>query len=292
MAQSTGVRCLRLLKPVARACSRNSGTCPDFGLNNFKFSFLYFQTLTKSNIVVEKEGINFGEIQLVSEAREIDEVEVVADKSQMELKLDKRVFNIEQDLANAGSNAAEILDNIPSVQVDVEGNISLRGSENVRVLIDGKPSTITGTSTADVLRQFQGSMIERVEVITNPSARYDAEGEVGIINIVLKKNKRKGINGGVEVVAGYPDNYRLAFNLNYRTGKLNLFTSYGLSYRDSPGGGSGYQEFKRNDSIISILETENDRQRQSFGQNIRLGTDIFLNDYNTITVSGLFNVSD
>ena len=109
-------------------------------------------------------------------------------------------------------------------------------------------------------------MIERVEVITNPSARYDAEGEVGIINIVLKKNKRKGINGGVEVVAGYPDNYRLAFNLNYRTGKLNLFTSYGLSYRDSPGGGSGYQEFKRNDSIISILETENDRQRQSFGQ--------------------------
>jgi len=259
---------------------------------NFKFSFLSFQTLTKSNIVVEKEGINFGEIQLVSEAREIDEVEVVADKSQMELKLDKRVFNIEQDLANAGSNAAEILDNIPSVQVDVEGNISLRGSENVRVLIDGKPSTITGTSTADVLRQFQGSMIERVEVITNPSARYDAEGEVGIINIVLKKNKRKGINGGVEVVAGYPDNYRLAFNLNYRTGKLNLFTSYGLSYRDSPGGGSGYQEFKRNDSIISILETENDRQRQSFGQNIRLGTDIFLNDYNTITVSGLFNVSD
>ena len=259
---------------------------------NFKFSFLSFQTLTKSNIVVEKEGINFGEIKLVSEAREIDEVEVVADKSQMELKLDKRVFNIEQDLANAGSNAAEILDNIPSVQVDVEGNISLRGSENVRVLIDGKPSTITGTSTADVLRQFQGSMIERVEVITNPSARYDAEGEVGIINIVLKKNKRKGINGGVEVVAGYPDNYRLAFNLNYRTGKLNLFTSYGLSYRDSPGGGSGYQEFKRNDSIISILETENDRQRQSFGQNIRLGTDIFLNDYNTITVSGLFNVSD
>ena len=87
---------------------------------------------------------------MVSEAREIDEVEVVADKSQMELKLDKRVFNIEQDLANAGSNAAEILDNIPSVQVDVEGNISLRGSENVRVLIDGKPSTITGTSTADV----------------------------------------------------------------------------------------------------------------------------------------------
>lgn len=262
------------------------------GTYNFKFSFLSFQTLTKRSIVLERQGINFGEIELVSEAKEIDEVEVVTDRSQMELKLDKRVFNIEQDLANAGSNAAEILDNIPSVQVDVEGNISLRGSQNVRVLIDGKPSTITGTSSADVLRQFQGSMIERIEVITIPSARYDAEGETGIINIVLKKNKRKGINGGIEIVAGYPDNYRLAFNLNYRTEKLNFFTSYGLSYRDSPGGGSGYQEFKRNDSIISILETENDRKRQSFGQNMRLGTDIFLNDYNTITVSGLFNISD
>ncbi len=262
------------------------------GKYQFKFSFLSFETLTKSNIAVSADPVDLGKITLVSASKQIEEVEVVAQRSQMELKLDKRVFNIEQDLANAGSNAAEILDNIPSVQVDVEGNISLRGSENVRVLIDGKPSTITGTSTADVLRQFQGSMIERVEVITNPSARYDAEGEVGIINIVLKKNKRRGINGGFEVVAGCPDNYRLAFNLNYRTEKLNLFTSYGLSYRDSPGGGSGYQEFKRNDTAQSILETENDRQRQSFGQNVRLGTDIFLNKYNTVTVSGLFNVSD
>lgn len=262
------------------------------GKYQFKFSFLSFETLTKSNIAVSADPVDLGKITLVSASKQIEEVEVVAQRSQMELKLDKRVFNIEQDLANAGSNAAEILDNIPSVQVDVEGNISLRGSENVRVLIDGKPSTITGTSTADVLRQFQGSMIERVEVITNPSARYDAEGEVGIINIVLKKNKRRGINGGFEVVAGCPDNYRLAFNLNYRTEKLNLFTSYGLSYRDSPGGGSGYQEFKRNDTAQSILKTENDRQRQSFGQNVRLGTDIFLNKYNTVTVSGLFNVSD
>lgn len=258
----------------------------------FKFSFLSFETQRKENILVKNEDFSLGTISLKSTTQQIDEVEIVADRSQMELKLDKRVFNIEQDLANAGSNAAEILDNIPSVQVDVDGNISLRGSENVRVLINGKPSTITGTSTADALRQFQGSMIERVEVITNPSARYDAEGEVGIINIVLKKNRRKGINGGFEMVAGYPDNYRLAFNLNYRTDKVNLFTSYGISYRDSPGEGSSYQEFKANDTVLSILETESKRQRQSFGQNVRLGTDIFLNKYNTITVSGLFNISD
>ncbi len=257
----------------------------------FKFSFLSYKTFTKSNVLVKLQSVNLGKITLKSNAEEIDEVEITADRSQMELKLDKRIFNIEQDLANAGSNAAEILDNIPSVQVDVEGNISLRGSENVRVLIDGKPSTITGTSTADVLRQFQGSMIQRIEVITNPSARYDAEGEVGIINIVLKKNKRKGINGGFETVVGYPDNYRLSFNLNYRTEKFNFFTSYGASYRKSPGEGTNYQRFNNGDTSY-IFESDSKRQRQSFGQNVRLGTDIFLNKYNTITVSGLLNVSD
>ncbi len=149
-------------------------------------SFLSFQSVTLDKISIAGENITLENIVLEPNSELLDEVEVSAERSQMELKLDKRVFNIQKDLANAGANAAEILDNIPSVQVDVEGNISLRGSENVRVLIDGKPSTITGSSTADVLRQFQGSMIEKVEVITNPSARYDAEGEVGIINIVLK----------------------------------------------------------------------------------------------------------
>lgn len=260
-----------------------------------KFSFLSYQTKTSYDVTLTPTPLDLGNIELKSKIETLDEVEIVAERSQMELKLDKRVFNIEKDLANAGANAAEILDNIPSVQVDVDGNISLRGSENVRVLIDGKPSTITGTSTADVLRQFQGSMIERVEVITNPSARYDAEGEVGIINIVLKKNRRSGLNGGIEAVAGYPDNYRLSFNLNYRTEKYNLFTSYGVSYRNSPGSGFNYQEFNLNNPNADtsyIFESETERMRKSLGQNVRLGTDIFLNKYNTITLSGLYNISD
>ncbi|MBL4707277.1 MAG: TonB-dependent receptor [Flavobacteriales bacterium] len=255
------------------------------------FSFLSYQTKTHDNIALTGSSLDLGNISLSSKVELLEEVEILAERSQMELKFDKRVFNIDKDLANAGSNAAEILDNIPSVQVDVEGNISLRGSENVRVLIDGKPSTITGTSTADVLRQFQGSMIEKIEVITNPSARYDAEGEVGIINIVLKKNKRSGLNGGIETVLGHPDNYRLSFNLNYRTKKYNLFTSYGVSYRNSPGSSSNYQEFNGQDTSF-IFESESERRRKSIGQNIRLGSDIFLNNYNTITVSGLYSFSD
>lgn len=255
------------------------------------FSFLSYESKSIYNLTLDNKSIDLGKIKLAIKSELLEEVEISAERSQMELKLDKRVFNIEKDLANTGANAAEILDNIPSVQVDVEGNVSLRGSENVRVLIDGKPSALTGSSTADVLRQFQGSMIEKVEVITNPSARYDAEGEVGIINIVLKKEKKKGINGGFETVVGYPDNYRASFNLNYRTEHLNLFTSYGLSYRDSPGEGSTDQTFQNADTSF-VYESDSERQRKSLGNNLRIGTDIFLNALNTITVSGIYNYSD
>ena len=261
------------------------------------FSFLSYKTKTISNIVIEDTPYDIGNVVMQTSSQILKEVEINAERNQMELKLDKRIFNIEKDLANAGSNAAEILNNIPSVQVDIEGTISLRGSENVRVLIDGKPSTITGGSTADVLRQFQGNMIERVEVITNPSARYDAEGEVGIINIVLKKDERKGLNGSVESVVGYPDNHRLSFILNYRTPKYNLFTSYGISYRKSPGGGTNFQQFDNTGRGIPsdtafYYESDNDRNRKSLGQNIRVGSDLFINKWNTVTVSGLFNFSD
>lgn len=254
-------------------------------------SFLSYQNITKENIVINDKSRPLGFLRMEPNSQILDEVEVVAQRSQMELKLDKRVFNIEKNLANAGANAAEILDNIPSVQVDVEGNVSLRGSQNVRVLVDGKPSTLTGTSTADVLRQFQGSMIDRVEVITNPSARYDAEGEVGIINIILKKEKQRGFNGTVEAVAGYPDNYRASFNLNYRSKKTNFFTSYGGAYRKSPGYGKTYQTFNNSDTSY-IYRSESERERGGLSQNVRIGADYFLNDKNTITVAGLYRYSD
>ena len=104
----------------------------------------------------------------------------------MELKLDKRVFNVEQDLANAGGDASDVLSNVPSVDVDADGNVSLRGSGGVRILLDGRQSGLIGDGTADALKQIPSDLIDRIEVITNPSARYDAEGEVGIINIILK----------------------------------------------------------------------------------------------------------
>lgn len=279
-----------LIKGVASDLDGNFSI--DLADDNYylQISYLSYKTKVISNIKIESKDLNLGTIVIEANAKLLDEVEVVAERNQMELKMDKRVFNVDKDLANVGANAAEILDNIPSVTVDIEGNIGLRGSENVRVLIDGKPSAITGGSTADVLRQFQGNMIEKVEIITNPSSRYDAEGEVGIINIILKKEKQKGINGSIEAVVGVPDNYRLAYNLNYRKKKFNLFTSFGIGYRDSPGFGNSKQTFDGVDTSY-VFESESDRSRTSFSQNVRLGSDWFINKKNTITVSGFFNNS-
>lgn len=256
-----------------------------------KLTFLSYKPRTINGIRVQEKELKLGELQMKEDSKTLEEVEVVAERSQMELKLDKRVFNIGKDLSNAGSNAADILDNLPSVQVDVDGNISLRGSENVRVLIDGKPSTITAGSVGEALRQFQGNMIESVEVITNPSSRYDAEGEVGIINIILKKEKQKGINGSVEAVAGYPENFRGSFNLNYRSKKFNFFTSAGSSYNRSPGGGYNNQRFSNQDTSY-IYESDRDRERGGISHNIRIGSDWYLNDKNTITIAGFYRRSD
>ena len=147
--------------------------------------------------------INLGVIQLISASKTLEEVYIQAEKSSMELSLDKKIFNVGKDLANAGGTAADILSNIPSVAVDVEGNVSLRGSNSVRILIDGKPSGLVSIKGGSGLQQLQGSMIEKVEIITNPSARYEAEGMGGIINIVLKKERKEGFNGSFDVEAGY-----------------------------------------------------------------------------------------
>ncbi|NND77373.1 MAG: TonB-dependent receptor, partial [Flavobacteriales bacterium] len=260
------------------------------GMYYAKISFLSYQEKLISDIKVSREGADLGTIKLLNSSEDLDEVEIRAETSQMELKLDKRVFNVGKDLANTGGNAADILDNVPSVTVDIEGNVSLRGSENVRILIDGKQSGLVGTSTTDALRQLQGSLIEKVEVITNPSARYDAEGEVGIINIVLKKGRENGWNGSIELTAGYPDNYRASFSLNHRTRIRNFFASYGANYRKTPGSGSSLQEFFGDTTFV--FDREREHTRSGLGHNLRLGTELFLNKMNTLTVSGLYKVSD
>ena len=256
-----------------------------------KVSFLsYSPSLRK--ISIPQVGItDLGKIQLASKAEMLNEVEITGEKSTMEFQLDKRVFNVEQDLANIGGDASDVLSNIPSVDVDAEGKISLRGSGGVRILINGRQSGLVGDNTADALKQIQSDLIEKVEVISNPSARYDAEGEVGIINIVLKKERRKGFNASVTGRTGAPHNHNIALNLNWRKEKINYFVNGGVGFRQSPGRGTSNQEFYFPDSTYSF-ERDIERLRGGLSQNIKAGADFFLSPKSIITTSVMYSYSD
>jgi outer membrane receptor protein involved in Fe transport len=261
------------------------------GVYYLKISMISYQERIIPDIKVVNQDLPLGSLKLKSDTRLLEEVVIKGEKSQMELQLDKRVFNVGTDLSNIGGSAAEILDNVPSVTVDVEGNVSLRGSQNVRILIDGRPSGLTGISSPDALRQLQGNLIDRIEVITNPSSRYDAEGEVGIINIILKKQKNEGVTGSFTATWGHPANYGGSFDINYRKNKVNLFSSYGINHRSRPGFGSSYQAFNRVDKVFSYAETS-ERNRGGVSHNFRVGMDYYLNESNIFTGSLLYRRSD
>ncbi|MBE9464677.1 TonB-dependent receptor domain-containing protein [Dyadobacter subterraneus] len=242
------------------------------------------------NVTSQNSPLNIGTIKLNPSAKTLDEVVVQGEKSTMELTLDKKIFNVGKDLANAGGTGVDILTNIPSVAVDVDGNVSLRGSNNVRILIDGKPSGLVSLKGGSGLQSLQGSMIERVEIITNPSARYEAEGMGGIINIVLKKERKEGFNGSFDIITGNPTNFGAAANVNYRRKNLNFFVNYTVSYRNTPGKNSLYQELYRNDSTF-ITEKYMTSRLKGQNNSARAGIDYYLNDKNVLTGSYTYRLS-
>ncbi|HET8860582.1 TonB-dependent receptor domain-containing protein [Marivirga sp.] len=261
------------------------------GEYTLRLQFISYKTINKP-INANKSTINLGVIELNEDIDQLSEVQVVAKRPQMEMKLDKRVFNVGEDLSNIGSNAEALLDNLPSVTVDIDGNVSLRGSGNVRILIDGRPSGLVGISGASALRQIQADMIERVEVITNPSARYEAEGNAGIINIIMKKDRRGGFNGSISTNLGYPAIAGINSNVNYRKGNLNLFANYGITYRENFGGGFIDQKFTPEDTTAYSTYVDRQRERSGISQNARFGLDYSFNESTTLTGSFLYRISD
>ncbi len=241
----------------------------------------YFNNLT----LTEGQTLELGKIALAAEAQVMEAIEIRAEKSTMQMALDKKIFNVGKDLASTSGSAAEVLDNIPSVQVGVEGEVSLRGSSGVRILIDGKPSSLLGVGGTDGLRSLPANLIDRIEVITNPSSRYEAEGMSGIINIILKKDRRQGFNGSFDLTGGLPESAGVSFNLNYRKDKLNFFTNYGYNHRQRPTIRNLYQEFYREDGTTSFVDQTGDRVRGGQSHNFRFGADYFANEKNTITTS-------
>ncbi len=251
-----------------------------------KISYIGFKDTTTSSFNLRSDK-NLGTIELSPSEVTTQDIIVEGEKEFMEMELDRKVFNIHKDSRNKGRNASDILDNLPSVNVDVEGNVSLRGSEQVRILVDGKPSGLVGRDP-EALRQLMGDMIEKIEVVTNPSAKYDAQGEVGIINIVLKKEKERGLHAGLEMNSGVPDHYGLSANGNYRFDMVNIFGSLGLSWRKSPGSADAVQEFFDYETIAKTT-TKRDQRRGGFGSHVRLGTDVYLDLQNIITFEGIYH---
>ncbi|HOY12388.1 MAG TPA: TonB-dependent receptor [Saprospiraceae bacterium] len=232
-----------------------------------------------------------GDIGVSASSQLLDEIIVQGEKSNMVISLDKRIFNVGKDLANAGGTASDLLSNIPSLSVDVEGNVKLRGSDNVRILIEGKPSGLVSFKGGAGLQQLQGSQVERVEIITNPSARYEAEGMSGIINIILKKDQNQGFNGSFEVILGNPANYGGAINVNYRKNKLNFFVNYGLAFRKIPGLGSQFQAVY-NPGETLLTDVSRTGTVDGLHNNLRAGFDYFFDEKNILTASYMMRRTD
>ena len=256
--------------------------------------FMGFEALKSSVFTLssKQNTVDLGAISLQSSTADLDEVVVQGEKTLMELSLDKRVFNVGKDLANAGGNASDILMNLPSVAVDPDGNVRLRGSANVRILIDGKPSGLVSFKGSSGLRQLPANLVERVEVITNPSARYEAEGMAGVINIILKKDNKQGFNGSGEVILGSPLNLGLTANLNYRKNRINWFVNYGLANRVSPGRSKLYQEVYQDEFSALLLQQRSTSTVTSLNNSLRAGLDYFFSEQSILTASYVWRRSD
>lgn len=256
-------------------------TTPNFYI---EVSFMGYKTKTISDFSVVNTTVDLGRIVLSADSQALDEVVVTGEVSKTVFKLDKRVFNVGKDISSTGVSALEVLNNVPSVNVDIEGQVSLRGSSGVQILINGKPSVLADESS-NALGTITADMIESIEVITNPSSKYEASGTAGILNIILKKEEKKGWNGSISANTGIPDNHSFGVSLNRRTEKFNLFTQLGAGYRSLP---RDSEAINRNLINNEVIFSDGTSYRNETFFNMTLGTDYHINDLNTLTLSGNF----
>jgi len=245
------------------------------GIYDIKVEFISFKSteIKQKNI---HESTNLGFISLQEDASQLNEVVVRSEKTSVEIKLDKKVYNVGKDLLVKGGTVSDVLDNIPSVSVGEEGVISVRGNENIQILIDGRPSNAINISEA--LKQIPAEAIDKVEVITNPSARYDAEGGGGILNIILKKGKNNGLNGSFITSAGYPESYGASANINYKSNNYNIFSTTGYNYRNNPGNGmTNTRYLNADESTKSYVDETRDLEKTNKGINTNIGLEWSLN---------------
>ncbi|HET6569703.1 MAG TPA: TonB-dependent receptor, partial [Rhodothermales bacterium] len=256
-----------------------------------RVSFLGYTTQTIDDVALTPQSplADLGEIELKQDTQHLQEVQVTAQRDFMEVHIDKTVYNTKDQLISTGGSAIDVLRNIPSIDVDTDGQVSLRGSQNVAVLINGRPSPMTGTALASFLQSLPASSIEKVEVIPNPSAKYEPDGMSGILNIVLKKQTDTGLNGSATASANTNAGYNLGGNLNYQKGKLSLSGTYGFRHDKRNSSGTSWRENRFLDvvSYLDQLQTEN---RYNYSHTLNGSLDYTLSKYNSLSASGLLSI--
>ena len=258
------------------------------GMYNVKIDYISFISYSNENLIV-RGNTNIGNVPLNIDVSVLDEVEVRAERTQVEIRLDKKIYNVGQDITVKGGNVSDVLANIPSIDVDFEGNISLRGNSNVRILINGKPSGLVGLSGPQGLRSLPSESIEKVEVVTSPSARYSAEGTAGILNIILKKQNLLGFNGNFNVNLGIPKNEGVNGTLNVRNEKVNLFGTVNLSNSENSGTFFSETNYIRQDLTIDETNDSDNNNKNIF---FNLGSEYYFDDDTSLTLSGFYKKGD
>ena len=269
-----------------------------------------FMGYTAQNKPVEIKGkdVDLGKVYLKEDTQNLQEVEVVGQGSSMRFELDKKVFTVDQNIASAGASVTDVLENIPSVDVDQEGNVSLRNSEDVEIWINGKPAGLNSENRAQVLQQMPAGTVEKIELITNPSAKFSPEGTAGIINLVMKKDRQAGYYGSVQAGIEYalakpwnvPPGGNLSFNINFNSGIVDGYFNVGYRYHISNGGSKtdrynlhGTGSEKLDSTLIdSHLLQDGEQTHRGGGIFTRAGLNFRITERSTIGVSGFGMVSD
>ena len=249
-------------------------------------TFLGYKELEKKfTVSASKPDHNFIALYMTEDTKALDEVVVTAQRSEMKLEVDRKTFNVDQQIANAGGAASDVLENIPSVEVDNDGQVSLRGNTSVEVWINGKASGLTSDNRAEILQQLPAESIEKIEVIDNPSAKFSAEGSAGIINIVLKKNRKAGYYGSVQAGADTRGGVNSSVNVNYNSSLIDAYVNVGYRHRKNEGGAWSRQTYT-NSNTYQNYESVN----RSQGNNLftRAGLTLHATDKDDISLGGMF----
>lgn len=267
-----------------------------FELNNISFgayqitiSSIGYGSKVLKNQVLNSAQLNTGVHELLMTGKQLKDVVITGQKADIEIAIDKKVFNVDKNITAEGGTAADILRNVPSVNVDMDGNLSLRGKSNITLLVDGKPSAMFGNDVATALQTIPAASIDQIEVIPNPSSKYEAQGMNGIINIILKKDKKAGFNGMFNMGVASPYRLNGGINMNLRKNKWNFFlNANGRTQRAWEQTNSIREDYENPNSYYSELYNKR-RPLSGFGN---IGAEYAINDYNKITLSqSVFNAN-